>query len=112
MIPIRFWFLGVDVTEFTEDGTYRRVEGCPRLIWRYALDLGDGNLEQCQNGSNYVRAYQHIDQMVTVSFRVECDGYFNSGARSFTFDPDSAVQRPGRGGPEVYHAERIALLKQ
>lgn len=57
-------------------------------------------------------ANQHIDQQVTVSFRVECDGYFPSGARSFTFHPDSAVQRAGRGGPEVYHSERIALLRQ
>lgn len=45
------WFLGVDVTQFNEEGAYQPVEGCPRLYWRYALIWARTMLRPARTGA-------------------------------------------------------------
>jgi hypothetical protein len=85
------------------------LESCIRIVWRYS-DATDNSTSQCYSSApNYARAWESIDEIVTIVYHVECDGYFSTEEFSVTFDPELAYTRPGAPGDEVIEDVTVSM---
>lgn len=106
------WLLNVEVMQSPDGVNLTPVDGCPQMVWAYSQDTGEGTTVGCYRGTNECKAFEHIEDRVTIRYYITCDGYFNSEAGIATFRPEDAVQRPGREGPEVRYDARVVLLRE
>jgi hypothetical protein len=104
--PWPVWILDVHANSGL---THTPVESCIRIVWRYSTET-DNSTSQCySNVPNYARAWESIDEIVTIFYHVECDGYFTTGESSVTFDPELAYTRPGAPGDEVIEDVTVSM---
>lgn len=104
------WILRVQAREFNGSSNVD-VQGCPRVVWRYAEDPDGWQTVQCYRGTADVFVQEQISNPVRIYYTVECDGYFSSELREAQFFPEEAVQEPGRPGPEVWVRDLVVLIR-
>ena len=97
--PWPVWILYAYAIEHEGEGVPVPVQGCPSVTWRYE-GASNGTTTSCRE-HNLVKVWEHIDNTVTIVYRINCAGYFSSADYRYTFDMDSIRVLPGRDGPEV-----------
>ncbi len=103
------WILNVLCFEDDITGILQPVRNCPRVTF-FQLPGGQDSTVGCvSNQRHRVKVWDHLDSVVTISYSVTCDGYWNTQGEIHTFYEANAIQRPGRPGREHEITDTLIL---